>query len=433
MLNEINGLCGILTIPGDKSIAHRALLFAALGTGHSRIVGLGTGADIASTARCLRQLGVSIVSDGDVWQVDSPGFGGWQTPADTLDCGNSGTTMRLLTGLLAAHPGLHATLDGDTSLRQRPMARVVEPLTVMGAQIASSQGRPPLVVTGQALHGALHVLPVASAQVKSALLLAGLFAAGETVVEEPLESRDHTERLLAALGVALRTHGTRHAIAGRGPQAVLPPLGEVHVPGDPSSAAFAIVLAVLHPDADVTVQRVAQNPTRTGFLRVLERMGARVTIAARAQACGEPLGNLRARSSHLCATDIAAQEVPSLIDELPILALAAAAALGTSHFSGLAELRVKESDRLAAILRLLHLLGVPAESGADWLTIHGVGAAAEFDASRAAFRPGLDHRMAMTAEVANLVSPSALEIPGFAEAVASSWPEFTAALAGLAA
>ena len=408
MLNEINGLCGILTIPGDKSIAHRALLFAALGTGHSRIVGLGTGADIASTARCLRQLGVSIVSDGDVWQVDSPGFGGWQTPADTLDCGNSGTTMRLLTGLLAAHPGLHATLDGDTSLRQRPMARVVEPLTVMGAQIASSQGRPPLVVTGQALHGALHVLPVASAQVKSALLL-------------------------AALGVALRTHGTRHAIAGRGPQAVLPPLGEVHVPGDPSSAAFAIVLAVLHPDADVTVQRVAQNPTRTGFLRVLERMGARVTIAARAQACGEPLGNLRARSSHLCATDIAAQEVPSLIDELPILALAAAAALGTSHFSGLAELRVKESDRLAAILRLLHLLGVPAESGADWLTIHGVGAAAEFDASRAAFRPGLDHRMAMTAEVANLVSPSALEIPGFAEAVASSWPEFTAALAGLAA
>ncbi len=442
MLNQIKRLRGSLTLPGDKSISHRALLFAAIGTGQSRLHGLGTGEDIQRTAACLQQLGVAISRDGAVTTVDSPGFGHWLPPAQPLDCGNSGTTMRLLAGLLAAHPGLRATLDGDASLRQRPMARVVAPLLAMGAQIAAADGKPPLHVVGHALHGAVHVLPVASAQVKSALLLAGLFAVGETVVVEPLPSRDHTERLLAALGVPLRSLGTRHAIDGHGPQAALPPLGDLQVPGDPSSAAFVLVAAVLHPDAAVTVRQVAHNPTRSGYLQVLARMGAVVRAQALAPEGGEPVAELHAHSAPLQATDIAASEVPTLIDEVPILALAAAAAQGTSHFHGLAELRVKESDRLAAIVRLLDALGVATAHGGDWLTIHGCGSARAFSGRGSArafsgrggtFRPGLDHRMAMTAAIANLCGASALEISGFSEAVASSWPDFAHAITGLAA
>jgi 3-phosphoshikimate 1-carboxyvinyltransferase len=426
-------LHGQLHVPGDKSISHRALLFAALGTGTSQLSGLGTGADVRSTAACLRQLGVAIAITGDSAHVDSPGFAQWRSPVQTLDCGNSGTTMRLLTGLLSAHPNLQATLDGDASLRQRPMARVVEPLLTMGARIATQHGKPPLHVTGQRLRGAHHVLPVASAQVKSALLLAGLFAVGETLVTEPAPSRDHTENLLRSLGVALQSVENTHTVSGLGQQAVLPALGAIAVPGDPSSAAFALVAALLHSEGDVTVHGVAQNPTRTGFLRVLERMGARLDVRARSPSAGEPVGDVRARTSALQATAIVPGEVPSLIDELPILALAAAASQGTSHFAGLAELRVKESDRLAAIVRLLEFLGVACASGPDWLTIHGVGDARHFAASQAVYAPGLDHRMAMTAAVANLVSPSALSIPGFAEAISSSWPDFAEAMAALSA
>ncbi len=431
MLNHAQHLRGSLTLPGDKSISHRALLFAALGTGRSVLTGLGTGADVLGTAHCLRQLGVAIAIADDVAHVHSPGFSGWLTPAHPLDCGNSGTTMRLLIGLLAAHPRLTAQLDGDASLRKRPMARVVEPLTAMGAQIAADLGRPPLRVVGQTLHGATHVLPVASAQVKSALLLAGLFAVGETIVQEPLPSRDHTERMLAGLGVQLRSAGTRHAIAGRGPDAQLPALGDFAVPGDPSSAAFAVVAAVLHPNAAITVRGFSHNPTRVGFLRVLARMGAHVATAHPATVAGEPVGDVLAQSAVLQATDIAPDEVPSLIDELPILALAAAAAHGTSQFRGLAELRVKESDRLAAIVELLTMLGVATQSGADWLTIVGKGSAGNFAATPASFHPGLDHRMAMTAAIANLCSPSRVAIGGFAEAIGSSWPGFNAAMARL--
>lgn len=431
MLHLANRMRGSLTLPGDKSISHRALLFAAIGTGRSVITGLGTGDDILRTAQCLRQLGVRIDLDVGVARVESPGFAMWHTPAAPLDCGNSGTTMRLLLGLVAAHPVLTVQLDGDSSLRNRPMARVVQPLIAMDAQIQSQGGRPPLVVTGRTLHGAAHVLPVASAQVKSALLLAGLFAEGETAVVEPLQSRDHTERMLAGLGVALENVGTRHAITGRGPRAVLPALGDFVVPGDPSSAAFAIVAAALHRDADVTVRQFSHNPTRAGFLRVLERMGARLETHGWADVAGEPVADVRARSSRLQAADIVPAEVPSLIDELPILSLAAAAAQGTSHFQGLAELRVKESDRLAAIVRLLDLLGVETQSGADWLTITGKGSAADFAATAQSYAPGLDHRMAMTAAIANLVSPSELKVAGFAEAVGSSWPNFETDMAQL--
>ena len=439
MLDKITQLRGSLPVPGDKSISHRALLFAAIGTGHSALHGLGTGEDIQRTAACLQQLGVHVHQQGTVTRVDSAGFAAWQSPKNVLDCGNSGTTMRLLTGLLAAHPDLQATLDGDASLRQRPMARVVEPLLLMGAQIATQQGKPPLQIAGQTLHTATHVLAVASAQVKSALLLAGLFAQKTpgrrqvTLVQEPGLSRDHTEHMLGGLGVAVRNRRGFLAVPARGPLCVLPPLGAFIVPGDPSSAAFAITAALLHPDADVTVEGVALNPRRTGFLRVLKRMGARLTVRRRAFAAArEPAGDVRARSSALHATDIAPGEVPSLIDELPILALAAAASQGTSHFAGLAELRVKESDRLAAIVRLLELLGVACDSGSDWLTIHGGGDAQHFTASTATYAPGLDHRMAMTAAVANLVGPSALAIRGFSEAIISSWPDFAEAMSGLA-
>ncbi len=426
MQKNAQRLRGSLTLPGDKSISHRALLLAALAQGRSVLHGLGTGDDVQRTAACLRQLGVQITQQADATHVASPGFAGWKTPEATLDCGNSGTTMRLLLGILAAHPDLTATLDGDASLRKRPMARVTGPLAAMGAVILSCEGRPPLTIVGQTLHGAIHDLPVASAQVKSALLLAGLFANGETVVHEPLQSRDHTERMLTALGVPLQREDNRHTIVGQGPRAVLPPLGDFHVPGDPSSAAFAIVAALLHADADVTVRHFSQNPTRIGFLNVLGRMGGHLQTREPSTLAGEPVADVRATSSQLIATDIAEGEVPSLIDELPILALAAAAAAGTSHFCGLAELRVKESDRLAAVVRLLTCLGVPTQSGADWLTVVGMGESSRLRANAGAFVPGLDHRMAMTAAIANLVSPSALEIQGFAAAAGSSWPSFAA-------
>ena len=422
---------GTVRVPGDKSISHRALLLAGVATGKSRIGGLGPGADVAATAHCLRQLGVAIRGAAPTVTVDSPGWGAWQSPRGVLECGNSGTTMRLLLGLLAARPGLVATLDGDASLRQRPMARVVAPLQDMGADIGSSGGRPPLFVRGRHLAGAAHTLAVASAQVKSALLLAGLFADGETSIAAPQPTRDHTERLLARQGVGCsEEHGVLR-IRGAGVGADLPPLGAYQVPGDPSSAAFPIVLALLHPAARIAVASVALSPRRLGFVRVLQRMGAQLRVEAGATRENEPTGRLLAASSALIATAVTAAEIPDCIDELPLLCLAAAAAHGTTRFAGLAELRVKESDRLAATARLLADLGVASDVGEDWLCVHGVGRAQAWQPGAAPFAPGLDHRMAMTAAVASSVQARALGIRGFDAAVASSWPGFAAALGSL--
>lgn len=418
----------LVQVPGDKSLSHRALLLAGLATGHTQLLGLGTGQDVQATARCLQQLGVEIKLLPTVAEVHSPGFAHWQQPEAVLDCGNSGTTMRLLLGILAAHPHIHAILDGDASLRLRPMARVVTPLQAMGAQIQAKNGKPPLEIHGQRLRGAEHRLEVASAQVKSALLLAGLLADGQTVVQEPLPSRDHTERLLRALGVELQTEGLTHSLTGQGPLLQVPTLGQWQIPGDPSAAAFALVAGILHPSGQMQVPQVLTNPGRLGFVQVLERMGAPIARTDTQVLHGEPQATLRSHHCHLQPTDIAAAEVPSLIDELPILALAASVATGISHFAGIGELKVKESDRLEMIVKLLTLLGIHTEHGPDWLTIHGAGSVQNWQKLEHPWQPGLDHRMAMTAAIAGLCGPHALVVENFQQAAQSSWPDFLLAL-----
>lgn len=418
---------GTVTLPGDKSISHRALLLAALGDGPSELVGLGTGQDVAATARALQQLGLRLEVTGDRTVVHGRPLQHWTSPTAPIDCGNSGTTLRLLTGILAAAPGLHATLVGDESLSRRPMARVIEPLRAMGARIeATPAGTAPLRIQGQRLQGTVHRLQVASAQVKTALLLAGLHADGETVVTEPEPSRDHTERMLAALQAPLHSAGTTHRIS----RGKLRPLGRLQVPGDPSSAAFLLVLAALHPDGDVTVRSIALSPGRTGFLRYLQQMGARLDLRPGALQGGEPVGDVRVRSSALRGADLAPGDVPACIDELPILGLAAACATGTSSWQGIAELRVKESDRLAALEALLRSLGVPVRSTPSALQIDGLGKADRLRADPPAFDPGLDHRMAMTAAIAGLVGPGAVTVLR-TDSMASSFPGFLATVARL--
>lgn len=420
-------LAGHARVPGDKSLSHRALLLAALGQGTSQLRGLSSGDDVLATAAALRQLGVVLQQESDALVVRGGGPQALQSPADPIDCGNSGTTMRLLCGVLAGLPGMQATLTGDASLSRRPMLRVVEPLRHMGALITTSpEGRCPLHVVGSQLVGCDHDLPVASAQVKSALLLAGLHAAGTTRVREPAASRDHTERLLPALGAPLRRDGAWLAIQS-GP---LSPLGLWQAPGDPSSAAFLVVAGLLHPAARVTVQQVCVNPTRVGWLAVLQRMGAQVAVQNEHSEAGEPVAELTAQTSQLRATDIAPHEVPSLVDELPILALCALAAAGTSHWQGIGELRVKESDRLAAIARLVRGLGGSCTEGPDWLEIVGCGSVEAWQPLAAPLVADGDHRMAMTAAIAGLCGPWPTQVADFAT-TRSSWPGFAQTLQGL--
>lgn len=424
-------LRGTSLVPGDKSISHRALLLAGLATGTSVLHGLATGEDVLATAACLRQLGVRVTFAHDHVHVESPGHAGWVAPTVPLDCGNSGTTMRLLMGLLAARPGLRVRLTGDASLSRRPMARVAAPLRMMGAHVELVDGHAPVDIVGQALHGAAIALPVASAQVKSAVLLAGMFAQGQTQVTEPLASRDHTERMLPALGVTVHSVGLTHMLTGPSQRPIT--AGQSwQIPGDPSSAAFLVVAALLHPAAQIQVERVSTNPTRTGFLDVLRRMGANFRVDSGAPLGLEPTGSVFAQSSPLLATHVSAAEVPALVDEVPILALAAAAAQGVTRFDGVGELRVKESDRLAQVSRLLHLLGVPHQTGADWLEVHGLGSTEFWSAPQEVWVPGLDHRMAMTAAIAGTVGRNPIAIAGFDEAVRSSWPEFASTISGLA-
>lgn len=421
-----SSLRGTLVVPGDKSISHRALLLPALAEGLTRVRGLSDGHDVAATRQALQLLGISIEGRGDLVEVRGRALGQWRAlsavPREPiqLDCGNSGTTMRLLLGVLAAAPLVRAELVGDPSLQRRPMLRVVEPLRQMGAQIeTSATGGAPLLVSGTALTGASHLLRVASAQLKSALLLAGLHATGATQVTEPGLSRDHTERMLLAMGARLEIHD--HTVCVQ--PGTLQPLGELQIPGDPSSAAFGAVAAVLHPNAEIRLPGVCLNPTRAGWLRVLQRMGGDVQTLGEQEVGGELVGELLSRSSSLRAAAIRPEEVPACIDELPILALAASAAVGTSRWEGIEELRVKESDRLAAIEKLLAAIGVNTRSGSDWLEIDGVGGPAQWAAVKQLWQPGLDHRMAMSAAVAGMTGPHPVEVAGFAT-VASSWPGF---------
>ena len=414
-------LQGVVQVPGDKSISHRALLFGAIAEGITRITGLLPAEDPLSTAACLRAMGVSIsaLEAGQLVMVEGVGLDGLREPEDVLDCGNSGTTMRLMLGLLAGRAGRHFVLTGDGSLRRRPMRRVGGPLAQMGAQISGRSGGnlAPLAIQGQQLQGATIRTPVASAQVKSALVLAALTATGETTVIEPVQSRDHSERMLRAFGAQLRVGG-----AGLTEVTVTPGASlrgqDVVVPGDISSAAFWLVAGAITPGADLTVQNVGLNPSRTGVLDVLEQMGARIELLNGREVAGEPVGDLRITHGPLRAFTIGAELIPRLVDEIPVLAVAACYAEGISRVTGAEELRVKETDRLAVMARQLGAMGARIEEFADGLTIEGGVPlhGAEVDSET-------DHRVAMSLAVAAQVAsgPTQLHRP---EAAAVSYPGF---------
>jgi 3-phosphoshikimate 1-carboxyvinyltransferase len=421
-------LRGQVRVPGDKSISHRALLFGAIAEGRTRIEGLLPAEDPLSTAACLRAMGVGVspIQAGEPVLVDGVGLDGLAEPEDVLDCGNSGTTMRLMMGLLAGRHGRHFVLSGDASLRRRPMRRVVGPLAEMGATIAGRAGAnlAPLAIQGQRLHRATIRTPVASAQVKSAILLAGLSAQGPTTVIEPALSRDHSERMLQAFGADLRVGGRAGTEVTVLPGAVLRGQ-EVVVPGDISSAAFWLVAGAITPGAELTVENVGLNPSRTGILEVLEAMGARLEVRNRRVVAGEPVGDLHISHGPLRAFAIGGDLIPRLVDEIPVLAVAACCAEGVSRISGAEELRVKETDRLAVMARQLGAMGAQLEELPDGLTIEGItplhGAVLDSET---------DHRVAMSLAVATLVArcDSQLLDPG---AAAVSYPGFWDDLARL--
>ena len=411
-------LRGTIRVPGDKSIAHRTALFGAIAQGESRIEGFPAGGDPLSTLRCLRGLGVTLrLNEADgVLTIRGGGPHGLTEPEDVLDCGNSGTTMRLLCGLLAGQP-FRSILTGDASLRSRPMARVLDPLRAMGAQTsARGDGRAPLVITGGPLGGATHHLPVASAQVKSALLLAGLYATGETTVSEPAKSRDHTERMLLAMGAPIVVEGTDVRI--RGPVEALRPL-TIRVPGDFSTASFWLVAGACIPGSELTIIDVGMNPTRTGALDVLRSMGASIEVLEERAAGGEPVADLHVRGSALRATEVGGALVPRLIDEIPVLALAATQAEGTTVFRDAEELRVKETDRIATTVGELRKLGADIEATADGMIVRGRAGALQ---SGHCDSHG-DHRLAMTLAIAALISGEQTTIEG-ADAASISYPSF---------
>lgn len=415
-------LQGDAVVPGDKSMSHRSLLLAALAVGESRITGLLEGADVMATAGALRALGATVERQPDgTWTVRGCGVAGLAEPADVLDLGNAGTGARLLMGLLAGH-AFTTFLSGDASLRSRPMRRVTEPLVAMGASVLGrSGGRLPLAITGRNdLVPITWRSPVASAQIKSAVLLAGLHAPGRTTVVEPLPSRDHTERMLAAMGAKITGEagadgGWTVAIEGEAelaPQAFL-------VPADPSSAAFPLVAALTAPGSALTLPGISVNPLRTGLLATLREMGAKLELANERSVAGEPVADLEVRASRLVAVDVPAARAPSMIDEYPILAVAAAFAQGTTRMRGLAELRVKESDRLLLVAEGLAACGVEvAVEGDDLLVTGPVRAtrAARIDAHH-------DHRIAMSFLVMGGLGSAPVTVAG-AETIETSFPGF---------
>jgi 3-phosphoshikimate 1-carboxyvinyltransferase len=425
-------LRGTVRVPGDKSISHRALLFGAIAEGETRIEGLLPAEDPLNTAACLRAMGVEVsaIEAGQPVLVRGVGLDGLQEPAQVLDCGNSGTTMRLMLGLLAGRSGRHFVLDGDSSLRRRPMARVAKPLGQMGACIHGRQGGnlAPLAIQGRPLQGAVIRTPVASAQVKSALLLAGLSADGPTTVIEPALSRDHSERMLRAFGADLVSEPE----ASDGPRVLITPGARLQgqrvvVPGDISSAAFWLVAGLLVPGAELLLENVGLNPSRTGILEVLEAMGAPLEFLNERLVAGEPVGDLRVRPAPLKAFTIGGELIPRLVDEIPILAVAALAAEGTSVIGDAEELRVKETDRLAVMARQLRAMGAELEETSDGLVIPGgqqlQGATVDSET---------DHRVAMSLAVAALGASGSTSIAR-AEAAAVSYPNFWDDLAKLQA
>ncbi|MGE3277257.1 MAG: 3-phosphoshikimate 1-carboxyvinyltransferase [Vicinamibacterales bacterium] len=413
-------LRGALDVPGDKSISHRYALLGAIAAGPTTIANYSTGADCASTLRCLEALGAAVSREaapvpGSVprLRIEGRGLAGLQPPGGPLDCGNSGSTMRMLAGIVAGHP-FRSVLDGDDSLRRRPMRRIVDPLSAMGATASTApDGRPPVVIEGGHLRGITYEPPVPSAQLKSAVLFAGLQATGETVVVEPGPTRDHTERALRAFGVRLEVDGRRIALTG-GQQ---PVGGERRVPGDLSSAAFFAAAAAARPGSLVDITGVGLNPTRTGFLELLRRFGADVTLDIQREDDGEPVGCLRVTGGALGSLTVTPAEVPDVIDELPVLA-ALATAGGEIHVTGAGELRVKESDRITALVTGLRALGADADELPDGFHVRGHRPLRGGTADACG-----DHRLAMAFAIAALAAAAPCEITG-ADAVAVSYPTF---------
>lgn len=420
-IHLVKSIHGTISVPGDKSVSHRALMLGAIAEGDTTISNLSPSADVGSTRNCLDQLGITITENEGVIKVHGNGLYGLSAPSTDLDCGNSGTTMRLISGILAAQP-FSSSLIGDESLSKRPMNRIIQPLTHMGAEIHSQPGGlAPLTIHGQKLKPIVYQSPVASAQVKSCVLLAGLFSEGTTTVSEPGLSRDHTERMLTDFGVNLNKDNDAISVAGpaklRG--------CDIMVPSDFSSAAFFIGAALLSPDSHLVIKNVGLNPTRTGLLEVLGRMGAKIVIHQKTHSSSEPIGDIEIFSSKLFGVNIEPHMVPTLIDEVPILAVIASRAEGITILSGAKELRVKESDRLRAITQNLSKMGIHIQEKEDGFIIEGpqqfTGAVVE------SFH---DHRIAMAFSVAGLIARGETNIIN-SDCVSISMPNFYETLNGV--
>jgi len=408
-------LRGDISVPGDKSIAHRAVILGSVANGCSRIFNLSGGDDNSRTVRAFRQMGVEIYRDGGALCVDGNGWNGLHRPGAAIDCGNSGTTMRLLSGLLAGRP-FHSQLDGDASLRQRPMERVINPLSLMGAKIRSEggDGLAPLEIDGGGLHGIQYRMPIASAQVKSAILLAALQAEGTTNLEEPQKSRDHTEVMLRGFGVEISSNCTSVTLAGGQALAAQ----DVRIPGDISSAAFFLAGAAMIPGSDLVVRNVGCNPTRDGVIEVLRRMGASIELLNERAEAGERVADIHVTGRQLSGVDVGPELVARTIDEYPILSVAGAIAEGVTTFSNVKELRYKESDRITSMTEGLRQLGVAVEERADGMTIQGGKRL-----KSGAVKSYADHRVAMSFAIAGLCSEGGVEIDD-AGCVDISFPSF---------
>jgi len=412
-------LTGAITVPGDKSVSHRSLLFGALAEGETRVTGLLDAEDVHSTRKAVERLGATVRTEGSEVVVTPAEV--LREPDDVIDCGNSGTSLRLLAGVLAGLPGL-SVLTGDASLRRRPVRRIIDPLRRMGADLSARDGDrvPPLVVRGRPLAAAHHDLAVASAQVKSAILLAGLRAEGITSVTEPERSRDHTERMLRGMGVPVRVEGLTVSIEPSRPKGT-----KVDVPGDISSAAFFLCAAAALPGSKVTVRNMGTNPTRTGLLDVLRAMGAGVSLANEREVAGEPRADVTVTAASLEATEIRGEIIPRLIDELPVVMVMATQAKGTTVIRDARELRVKESDRLAAMGETLTAAGAKLELFEDGCAITG-----PTRLKGVTVKTRMDHRIAMSMAVAQLFAGQPVVLDDVA-CVATSFPSFFSLLDSL--
>ena len=412
---SVSGLRGTVTVPGDKSISHRAVLFGSIAKGLTRVEGFLQGADCLSTISCFRRLGIDIENEAGIVTVHGKGLHGLQAPTEVLDCGNSGTTTRLISGILSGQK-FPVTLTGDASIQKRPMGRIIKPLTQMGAQITSERGDgcAPLHIQGGSLHGIHYQSPVASAQVKSAILLAGLYAEGVTAVTEPTLSRNHTELMLKGFGADISSSGTTASIR---------PVSELYgqeitVPGDISSAAYFLAAGSLIPNSEILIQNVGINPTRAGIVTVCNAMGADLTLLNERVVSGEPVADLLIRTSQLKATTIEGAIIPTLIDELPVIALMACFAEGTTVICDAAELKVKESDRIQVMVDNLTAMGAHVEGTDDGMIIEG-----GHPLHGAVVDSHLDHRIAMTFAIAGKLASGETEITG-AECVNISYPTY---------